>query len=275
MGAKCVIAVDVGSADETNLDDYGDTLSGVWVLFKRLNPWGTPVRILNMEEIQSRLAYVSCVRQLMTVKKAPYCLYLRPAIEAFKTLDFGKFNSIMALGYEYGKEKAKDLVKKPPLRGILFGENIYQNHRYTRQNSRKENQQRGMDLERTTSFTDLAAAMSKIPVVRPLLKHSKSLQPGRQSDAVFLSDFSDSECESEFESSDMTGLTASDDETGSIASELLGATPTARNPPILTPVYAGKSEASTSAQNTSSVKPSESSTMIAIEPDPKQPRDTI
>ena len=55
MGAKCVIAVDVGSADETNLDDYGDTLSGVWVLFKRLNPWGTPVRILNMEEIQVHL----------------------------------------------------------------------------------------------------------------------------------------------------------------------------------------------------------------------------
>ncbi|PAV62113.1 hypothetical protein WR25_07511 isoform B [Diploscapter pachys] len=222
MGAKCVIAVDVGSADETNLDDYGDTLSGVWVLFKRLNPWGTPVRILNMEEIQ-----------------------------------------------------VEDLVKRPPLRGILFGENIYQNHRYTRQNSRKENQQRGMDLERTTSFTDLAAAMSKIPVVRPLLKHSKSLQPGRQSDAVFLSDFSDSECESEFESSDMTGLTASDDETGSIASELLGATPTARNPPILTPVYSGKNEASTSTQNTSSAKPSESSTMTAIESDPKQPRDTI
>ena len=53
---------------------------------------------------------------------------------------------------------------------------------------------------------------------------------------------SDSECESEFESSDMTGLTASDDETGSIASELLGATPTASNPPILTPVYSGKNE---------------------------------
>lgn len=52
MGAKCVIAVDVGASEETNLYNYGDSLSGTWVLMKRLNPWAEPVRILNMEEIQ-------------------------------------------------------------------------------------------------------------------------------------------------------------------------------------------------------------------------------
>lgn len=108
MGAKTVIAVDVGSVEESNLYNYGDSLNGFWVLWNKWNPWALPVRVLNMEEIQvcnfkklhfissfeSRLAYVSCVRQLEIVKKAPYCQYLRPAIDPYKTLDFHHFNII-------------------------------------------------------------------------------------------------------------------------------------------------------------------------------------
>lgn len=47
-----------------------------------------------MAEIQSRLAYVSCVRQLEVVKKSAYCEYIRPPIDRFKTMDFGKFDEI-------------------------------------------------------------------------------------------------------------------------------------------------------------------------------------
>lgn len=47
-----------------------------------------------MAEIQSRLAYVSCVRQLEVVKKSSYCEYIRPPIDRFKTMDFGKFDEI-------------------------------------------------------------------------------------------------------------------------------------------------------------------------------------
>uniref|UniRef100_A0A452H8U2 lysophospholipase n=1 Tax=Gopherus agassizii TaxID=38772 RepID=A0A452H8U2_9SAUR len=38
MGAKVVIAIDVGSRDETDLTNYGDALSGWWLLWKRWNP---------------------------------------------------------------------------------------------------------------------------------------------------------------------------------------------------------------------------------------------
>lgn len=55
MGAKCVIAVDVGAAPETELYNYGDSLSGFWVLLRKLNPWAEPIRILGMEEIQVEL----------------------------------------------------------------------------------------------------------------------------------------------------------------------------------------------------------------------------
>lgn len=45
MGAKVVIAIDVGSQDETNLTNYGDALSGWWLLWKRLNPLAEKVKV--------------------------------------------------------------------------------------------------------------------------------------------------------------------------------------------------------------------------------------
>lgn len=45
MGAKTVIAIDVGSQDETDLCNYGDCLSGWWLLWKRINPWAEKVKV--------------------------------------------------------------------------------------------------------------------------------------------------------------------------------------------------------------------------------------
>uniref|UniRef100_A0A5F8GCF7 lysophospholipase n=1 Tax=Monodelphis domestica TaxID=13616 RepID=A0A5F8GCF7_MONDO len=103
MGAKVVIAIDVGSRDETDLTNYGDSLSGWWLLWKRWNPLATKVKVLNMAEIQSRLAYVSCVRQLEMVMKSDYCEYIRPPIDEYGTLDFGRFDEICEVGYQYGQ----------------------------------------------------------------------------------------------------------------------------------------------------------------------------
>jgi len=63
-GAKHILAIDVGSQDDTDLTDYGDHLSGWWLLWKKWNPFASPVKVPNLPDIQSRLAYVSCVRQL-------------------------------------------------------------------------------------------------------------------------------------------------------------------------------------------------------------------
>lgn len=64
LGAVHIIAIDVGSQDDTDLTNYGDHLSGWWLLYKKWNPFTTPVKVPNLPDIQSRLAYVSCVRQL-------------------------------------------------------------------------------------------------------------------------------------------------------------------------------------------------------------------
>uniref|UniRef100_A0A8B9CVP4 lysophospholipase n=1 Tax=Anser brachyrhynchus TaxID=132585 RepID=A0A8B9CVP4_9AVES len=103
MGAKVVIAIDVGSQDETDLTNYGDCLSGWWLLWKRWNPLAEKVKVLNMAEIQTRLAYVCCVRQLEMVKNSEYCEYIRPPIDRYGTLEFGKFDEICEVGYQHGK----------------------------------------------------------------------------------------------------------------------------------------------------------------------------
>lgn len=50
-----------------------------------------------MAEIQARLAYVSCCRQLDIVKRAPYVYYMRPSIEKYNTLDFQLFDEIQVV----------------------------------------------------------------------------------------------------------------------------------------------------------------------------------
>ncbi|VDN16259.1 unnamed protein product [Dibothriocephalus latus] len=48
-----------------------------------------------MSEIQSRLAYISCIRQLEEVKRSGICYYLRPPIDKYMTLQFSAFEEIV------------------------------------------------------------------------------------------------------------------------------------------------------------------------------------
>ena len=45
MGVPTIIAIDVGSEDNTSITNYGDELSGWWLLWKRWNPFAAPVRV--------------------------------------------------------------------------------------------------------------------------------------------------------------------------------------------------------------------------------------
>ncbi|XP_034155840.1 patatin-like phospholipase domain-containing protein 6 isoform X4 [Pangasianodon hypophthalmus] len=160
IGAKTVIAIDVGSQDETDLCNYGDNLSGWWLLWKRINPWAEKVKVPDMAEIQSRLAYVSCVRQLELVKKSAYCEYIRPPIDRFKTMDFGKFDEIYDVGYQHGK-----LLFTGWARGDII-DNMLKDHRsadYTDSKKADSYTCPGAD------FTDLAEIVSRIEPVQSYL----------------------------------------------------------------------------------------------------------
>lgn len=81
LGAAHIIAIDVGSQDDTESTDYGDHLSGWWLLYKKWNPFSTPVKVPNLPDIQSRLAYVSCVRQLEVISE--FSLFVCDKIRLF------------------------------------------------------------------------------------------------------------------------------------------------------------------------------------------------
>eukprot|EP00124_Ichthyophonus_hoferi_P004017 Ihof_evm3s396 gene=Ihof_evmTU3s396 len=103
LGAQVIFAVDVSSKSEKDFSNYGDELSGWWLLWKRWNPFATPIKVPDMAEIQSRLAYVSCVRQMEDVLSQEMCEYMRPPIDMYSTLQFGSFKEIEQAGYKYTK----------------------------------------------------------------------------------------------------------------------------------------------------------------------------
>ncbi|XP_055938535.1 neuropathy target esterase sws-like isoform X2 [Argiope bruennichi] len=155
MGAETIIAIDVGSQDDIDLTNYGDTLNGWWLLWKKWNPWASPVKVPSLQEIQSRLAYVSCVKQLDQIKRSDYCTYIRPPIDKYKTLAFGSFDEIMEVGYNHGKALFPSMKM-----GHKSLHNLLQNE------INKENEQ-ARSL-RNASFTDLAEMVCKIK--KPLYK---------------------------------------------------------------------------------------------------------
>uniref|UniRef100_A0A093UXF5 Lysophospholipase NTE1 n=1 Tax=Talaromyces marneffei PM1 TaxID=1077442 RepID=A0A093UXF5_TALMA len=104
LGADIILAVDVGSLDDNTPQDYGDTLSGFWTFVNRWNPFSSTPNPITLSEIQARLAYVSSVDSLERAKIMPGCLYMRPPIDPYGTLEFGKFDEIYEVGYTYGKK---------------------------------------------------------------------------------------------------------------------------------------------------------------------------
>jgi lysophospholipid hydrolase len=104
LGADVIFAVDVGSIDDNTPQGYGDSLSGFWSVLNRWNPFSSIPNPPTLSEIQARLAYVSSIDNLERAKSTAGCLYMRPPIDPYGTLDFGKFDEIYQVGYAYGKQ---------------------------------------------------------------------------------------------------------------------------------------------------------------------------
>ena len=115
LGADVIFAVDVGSLDDNLPQTFGDSLSGAWALLNRWNPFSSYPNPPTLSEIQARLAYVSSVDALERAKTTPGCLYMRPPIDPYGTLDFAKFDEIYQVGYRYGQ----DYLAKLRERGML------------------------------------------------------------------------------------------------------------------------------------------------------------
>ena len=108
MGTKTIYAVDVGRAAFEEFSNFGDSLSGWWVLISRLFPGVSSVKVPNIIEVQSRVGYVLGEKQLQEVKKGNFGHYLRPPIDDVGSLQFAKFDDIFKIGYDYAKNYFKN-----------------------------------------------------------------------------------------------------------------------------------------------------------------------
>uniref|UniRef100_A0A673XZL6 lysophospholipase n=1 Tax=Salmo trutta TaxID=8032 RepID=A0A673XZL6_SALTR len=177
-----VIAIDVGSQDETNLTNYGDSLSGWWLLWKRFNPLSEKVQVLYMAEIQTRLAYVCCVRQLELVKDSEYCECIRPPIDRYGTLEFGKFDEIAEVGYQHGKT-VFDMWSRSGVVDKMMKDRHQEEFHKTKSCN--------VVTCPNASFTDLAEIVSRIEPVKPVLTDYDDYQMDYDEEASesALSDF--------------------------------------------------------------------------------------
>ncbi|KAF4956632.1 hypothetical protein FSARC_11510 [Fusarium sarcochroum] len=104
LGVDIIFAIDVGALDDDTPQTYGDSLSGAWAFVNRWNPFSSHPNPPTLAEIQGRLAYVSSVDALERAKTMAGCIYMRPPIDDYGTLDFHKFDELYQLGYKYGQE---------------------------------------------------------------------------------------------------------------------------------------------------------------------------
>jgi len=176
-GAKHILAVDVGALDDVELHNYGDWLSGWGILWAKLNPFAQMPRVLSQADVQMRLAYVSCVRQLEEVKNADYCDYIRPPIDKYGTLQFDAFDEIRDVGYYHGQTYFSGLRKAGQL---WFMNTDSLDRRGSLENLGTEYSNRsGGSYAR---FTDLAEMVCKVRQTTPDRHHLPDMDSPEMSD---------------------------------------------------------------------------------------------
>jgi lysophospholipid hydrolase len=135
LGAKVIVAVDVGSLDDTRPTTYGDKLSGWWLLFRRFIPFQKDYGpIPTLSDIQSRLAYACSVPLREAITKMDDCFYFAPPVTHFGTMQFEKILEIEKIGYDYAKKQIDEWNEK----GILeeqFGVILEKQHPFARRAS--------------------------------------------------------------------------------------------------------------------------------------------
>ena len=112
-GAGIILAVDVGGEASRMVYNFGDEFNGWTTLKQRFWPWGKPLSVPDITELQTRLAYVRSTSILAALKQSRWCNYIRPPIASFQTLDFQAYDEIVDIGYYFGKHT---FAPKGPLR---------------------------------------------------------------------------------------------------------------------------------------------------------------
>ncbi|KLO11324.1 patatin-domain-containing protein [Schizopora paradoxa] len=119
MGAKVVFASDVGAVYDNSPRNFGDSVSGFWLLLNKWNPFSSTKNIPAITDIQSRLAYVSSVKTLEEAKTAKGCFYMALPVLEYGIMDFNKFEEIQKKGYDAAVDMLDKLEEEGKLSAVL------------------------------------------------------------------------------------------------------------------------------------------------------------
>ncbi|WUR04633.1 lysophospholipase (NTE1) [Vairimorpha necatrix] len=112
MNVSKIIAVDVGTIEDNDYDEHDESFNGfVGLVHKFLGVR----KYITMSEIQYRLSFLSSEKKLKALEKNNQVFVLRPALDNIHTMDFKKFDEIVASGFS----SAKEIIKKWKANGIF------------------------------------------------------------------------------------------------------------------------------------------------------------
>lgn len=110
MNAGYVIAVDVSAEESDNYFQYGNHLSGFWLLVNSWNPLVKTVQVPSMGDLSSKLIWISAIKHLSTISES-VDLFLSPPVGNYHTLSYEKFDEIFEIGYTYAKPRIEKWLK--------------------------------------------------------------------------------------------------------------------------------------------------------------------
>lgn len=97
-----VIAVDVNEREDllNNTDNLGE-MSGLKLLWSRLNPFTPPITMPNMVQILTRSSMIGGLAQQKKMRDGLADLYLKPPVTHFSLMDYAEAEKIAEAGYRY------------------------------------------------------------------------------------------------------------------------------------------------------------------------------
>jgi predicted acylesterase/phospholipase RssA/CRP-like cAMP-binding protein len=110
-----VISVDVSPAvDLAENADYGDGLSGWDILWRKLNPFSSPISVPSLLSILHRSGELASVANQKEIAERVSDLYLRMPVEKYNLQEYDLSQEIAETGYHYAQIKIAEWLRDSP-----------------------------------------------------------------------------------------------------------------------------------------------------------------
>ena len=127
MNPAYIIGVDVetkSSEDLYNVTEFGEHLSGFWLLYRRvmgaLNPFAARLRMPNFAELVSEVEFINNARNIQQLRDSgDLDLYIRPRLANTALLDYHKLNQIEKIGFDETVKQLNECIHRIPKAYLL------------------------------------------------------------------------------------------------------------------------------------------------------------